>query len=93
MGFNSGFKGLIAYLHLGPRFPVNGAILRIPLYVFIAWTRAEFTLFKFYPSRRFISVICPKKMNGEYGTNGTENKCKNFCEIPAGGRPLWKPKH
>jgi hypothetical protein len=38
-------------------------------------------------------VIYPKEMSWECGRNGTENKCKDFGEIPAGGRPLWKPKH
>ena len=40
---------------------MNGAIFLLLLYAFIAWTGAEFTLFKFYPSRNFIIMIYPKK--------------------------------
>ena len=42
-----GVKRLIAYLLLALRLRVNGAELLFIPYAFIAWTGAEFTLFRF----------------------------------------------
>jgi len=67
---------LISYLHQAPRLRVNGAIILLLLYPFIAWTGAELLCLNFTPREGLLLLFIESKWSGNVARMGRKTSVK-----------------